>query len=602
MQTMNKTRNNYERFIILIAGLLLLNIQLINASDSLITVGIYQNPPKLYWDENRKPAGIFVELLEEIARLENWKLEYIFCTWNECMEALESGEIDLMPDVAFTFERTQRLRFNAIPVAESWSQVYTNPKTTVTELSDLQDKAVALMDASVQQAYFRQIMNGFGYPYREVHAASFPDAFSEVKIGVADAAVVNHFFGETQYKKYDLVKTPVIFNIAVLHFAVKKGNKEWLIAVLDEYLANWKQTPQSFYYKTLSKHVQSVAFSPETHSHTSFYFLIAAILLAGVLLYLILIKLYKKQNRVLVKTNKKLRYEEQKFRGYIEHAPYGIFVVNEKGKYVEANQTGCKLTGYSKQEIIGKAIPDFVPEEGKELAKNHFYRVTTEGKASGIIPFITKNGEKRLMKIIAVKISPKRFIGFVEDVSEEQRTRNRLHIMSKVVDQSVNEIYLIDISNFKFRQVNEAAAKNTGYAPWELAKMTPRDLNPNVSANEFEAIIQPVLKKEKKMIIFETKHFRKDGTYYEAEIYLQLLENENEKLLSAVVQDITERKKHEKELQQIRNRLEREVEEKTRELNARINELESFREATIERELRMEELRQEIARLKNERK
>jgi hypothetical protein len=79
---------------------------------------------------------------------------------------------------------------------------------------------------------------------------------------------------------------------------------------------------------------------------------------------------------------------------------------------------------------------------------------------------------------------------------------------------------------------------------------------------------------------------------------LQLLEVENEKLFSAVVLDVTDRKNKEKELQQIRERLEKEVNEKTRELHDRIAELENFREATIERELRMEELRKEIERHK----
>jgi C4-dicarboxylate-specific signal transduction histidine kinase len=130
--------------------------------------------------------------------------------------------------------------------------------------------------------------------------------------------------------------------------------------------------------------------------------------------------------------------------------------------------------------------------------------------------------------------------------------------------------------------------------------MTPFDLKINLSPEQFDALIQPLLKKEKKSAVLETPHYRKDGTFYTAEVYLQLLEVENEKLFSAVVLDITDQKNKEKELQQIQERLEKEVTEKTRELNDRIAELENFREATIERELRMEELRKEIEQLKNE--
>jgi len=76
------------------------------------------------------------------------------------------------------------------------------------------------------------------------------------------------------------------------------------------------------------------------------------------------------------------------------------------------------------------------------------------------------------------------------------------------------------------------------------------------------------------------------------------MEHDNEKLFSAMVLDITGSKKMENELRKLKNDLEQQVELKTRELKNRIAELEQFHEATIERELRMEELRIEIESLK----
>ncbi|MCA1755929.1 MAG: PAS domain S-box protein [Bacteroidales bacterium] len=64
--------------------------------------------------------------------------------------------------------------------------------------------------------------------------------------------------------------------------------------------------------------------------------------------------------------------------------------------------------------------------------------------------------------------------------------------------------------------------------------------------------------------------------------------------------EITRRKKAEDELQILKSNLEKEVATKTRELNERIRELEHFHEVTIERELRMEELRKEIELLRNQ--
>lgn len=62
--------------------------------------------------------------------------------------------------------------------------------------------------------------------------------------------------------------------------------------------------------------------------------------------------------------------------------------------------------------------------------------------------------------------------------------------------------------------------------------------------------------------------------------------------------DITQNKEASNELLELKNSLEIKVLEKTKELNERIAELERFHDATIDRELRMKELRDEIERLK----
>ncbi|HAJ26742.1 MAG TPA: hypothetical protein DCG53_05780 [Syntrophus sp. (in: bacteria)] len=64
--------------------------------------------------------------------------------------------------------------------------------------------------------------------------------------------------------------------------------------------------------------------------------------------------------------------------------------------------------------------------------------------------------------------------------------------------------------------------------------------------------------------------------------------------------DISDRKEAEKELRQLKEHLEKDVEEKTVELRSRIAELERLHEATIEREFRIKELRDEMAQLKGE--
>ncbi len=43
---------------------------------------------------------------------------------------------------------------------------------------------------------------------------------------------------------------------------------------------------------------------------------------------------------------------------YIEKAPYGIFVADKHGDYVEVNQAACDMTGYSRNELLSMNLRD----------------------------------------------------------------------------------------------------------------------------------------------------------------------------------------------------------------------------------------------------
>jgi len=108
---------------------LLLLSSLLGAENPTLTVGIYNNAPKLFLDEYDKPSGFFVELLDAIAKEASWNLNYVACDWEECLAKLEKGEIDIMPDVAHSKEREKRFYFGHEVVISSWSMVYVGVKT-----------------------------------------------------------------------------------------------------------------------------------------------------------------------------------------------------------------------------------------------------------------------------------------------------------------------------------------------------------------------------------------------------------------------------------------------------------------------------------------
>lgn len=67
-----------------------------------VRVGIYENPPKIFHDATGRASGIQIDLLREIAAAESWQLEFISCQWQDCLDRITAGQLDLLPDVAHT--------------------------------------------------------------------------------------------------------------------------------------------------------------------------------------------------------------------------------------------------------------------------------------------------------------------------------------------------------------------------------------------------------------------------------------------------------------------------------------------------------------------
>ncbi|MBX3130819.1 MAG: transporter substrate-binding domain-containing protein [Polyangiaceae bacterium] len=218
-----------------------------------VRVGVYENEPKIFTDRQGQPAGIFMDLLAAVAREERWKLVPVRCDWAECLRLLESGRVDLMPDVAFSFERAERYDFNRTPVLESWSQLYARAADALSAPSDLDGKRVALLQGSIQQRHFEQMMSGLGLRVHILPRQSFDEAFRLAASGEADAAVANRFFGERQHRAYGLEPTPIVFQVAQLHFATRKGQNAALLQAVDAHMEAWHAKAGSPYYLTLAR-------------------------------------------------------------------------------------------------------------------------------------------------------------------------------------------------------------------------------------------------------------------------------------------------------------------------------------------------------------
>src|SRR5690348_7930487 len=177
------------------------------AAQTVLKVGVYQNPPKLYVDEQERPRGMYVDLLAAIAKATNLQVEYVPCAWVECLNWLESGRLDVMPDVAHSAERALRFRFSKVPVFHGWSVVYVHSRSGIDSLVDLDRKRVAVLRGGAQETEMTKLAAEYGIRPSLVQYESFERMFEDLRDRKVDAALFNRFVGQWRAREYGVVQT-----------------------------------------------------------------------------------------------------------------------------------------------------------------------------------------------------------------------------------------------------------------------------------------------------------------------------------------------------------------------------------------------------------
>lgn len=138
-------------------------------------------------------------------------------------------------------------------------------------------------------------------------------------------------------------------------------------------------------------------------------------------------------------TEMALRDSERQFRSYTENAPIGIFICDQKGRYLEVNPAATAITGYSREELLSMSIQELLTMDAQAEGAKSFGEVVETGHASSEMPFKRKNGEIGHWSIEAVRLSSTRFLGFANDTThrkaaelEQQSLQARLQQTQKM--------------------------------------------------------------------------------------------------------------------------------------------------------------------------
>lgn len=252
----------------------------------------------------------------------------------------------------------------------------------------------------------------------------------------------------------------------------------------------------------------------------------------------------------------------------IEQTADCVVITDKNGIIQYANRAFIKIFGYSKEEVLGKT-PRIIKSE---LHPPEFYEELWKTILSGKIfseTFINKRKDGELVYEIKT-ITPIKdkegnithFVSTAKEITEQyhakmalQKSEERYH---ELIEHASDGIFIVDASD-KYIEVNSSGCIMLGYTRDEILQKTIQDL----VRMPLDKPLQLEELRQGKTLLSERELIRKDGSPVPVEISAKLLPDGN---LLAIVRNITERKKLEKELKEYRDHLENMVEERTIEL------------------------------------
>src|ERR1035438_5515518 len=186
-----------------------------------------------------------------------------------------------------------------------------------------------------------------------------------------------------------------------------------------------------------------------------------------------------------VRTERKLRESEERFREVFEYAPFGMCVTGTDQRYIKVNEAFCRMLGYSEQELLAKTWgalthPDDV---GPSLARR--LQLCKDQGASAEVEkrYIHRSGNVvwARVRISVVRDSggnPLYFLVYVEDITERKRvaealseSEDRFRVMA---DSCPTMMWVTDAEggsqfiNWEYRQFCGTTLEQVDGGKWQL--------------------------------------------------------------------------------------------------------------------------------------
>jgi diguanylate cyclase (GGDEF)-like protein/PAS domain S-box-containing protein len=132
-----------------------------------------------------------------------------------------------------------------------------------------------------------------------------------------------------------------------------------------------------------------------------------------------------------------LSESERKYRDLYDHAPDMYYSLDREGNFIDCNETGLSMLGYTREELIGRSIREFFSERSKEVFDKDFMSLFRDAKEVLLErEFIRKDGSMIVASINASSEfdregRPIRINAITRDISERKEMEAALRELAE---------------------------------------------------------------------------------------------------------------------------------------------------------------------------
>ncbi len=249
-----------------------------------------------------------------------------------------------------------------------------------------------------------------------------------------------------------------------------------------------------------------------------------------------------------------VRSSEEKYRLLFDSSSDFVIIAQPDARIVEANGAASRLCGYDTGRLTGMSFFELVPSGRRHEAEALFAELARKRSLRRVLRLQGRSGAGAMVELNASVLEiggERRVLVIGRDVTERLAAEQALRDSEeryREIFAAVGDGVFLETLEGEILDVNESACQLLGYSRAELLRKRVEDLVPEESRVWLPQITEALVKHG--TFRGEAVNLRKDGTELPVELSCSRVGLGGQRLVIALVRDITERKAAEKALRE----------------------------------------------------